>query len=361
MAMVNILIAEKSNTARQAIVEALTRLDAIAVQGAVADLQGAVRALCRHPPDLVITGIELADASGLDLIEATRQLAPSSHVVVVGAPSRDVWRRQAAAGRVRFVPAEPELRELCSVVTSLARRSADTAAGRPVADEAAAAPDPASDDELRLLGRITAGVAHDLNNYLGATSALLALLETAPADPELVARARSSVDQAQRLAGSLVSYIRGASPSFETVDLAAIVDRTLALVAPLISRDVEVRTDIASRLPAVWGAPSELEQLVLNLVLNAADAMPSGGELTVRLHAGTAAVVCLEVSDTGAGMPAEALVTAGGRTASSKPGRRAGLGLGIVRRVVERHGGSIRFAPRLDRAGSIVWTLLPQA
>ena len=354
------LIAEKSNTARQAIVEALTRLDAIAVQGAVADLQSAVRALCRHPPDLVITGIELADASGLDLIEATHQLAPSSHVVVVGAPSRDVWRRQAAAGRVRFVPAEPELRELCSVVASLARRSADTAAGGPVADDAAAA-DPASDDELRLLGRITAGVAHDLNNYLGATSALLALLETAPADPELVARARSSVDQAQRLASSLVSYIRGASPSFESVDLAAIVDRTLALVAPLISRDVEVRTDIASRLPAVWGAPSELEQLVLNLVLNAADAMPNGGELTVRLHPGTAAVVCLEVSDTGAGMPAEALVTSGGRTASSKPGRRVGLGLGIVRRVVERHGGSIRFAPRLDRAGSIVWTLLPHA
>src|SRR6185295_13764646 len=96
MAMVNILIAEKSTTARQAIVEALVRLDAIAVQGAVADLQGAVRALCRQPPDVVITGIELADASGLDLIEATRQLAPSSHVVVVGAPTRAAWQREAA-------------------------------------------------------------------------------------------------------------------------------------------------------------------------------------------------------------------------------------------------------------------------
>src|SRR5690349_18246880 len=231
MAMVNILIAEKSTTARQAIVEALVRLDAIVVQGAVADLQGAVRALCRHPPDVVVTGIELADASGLDLIEATRQLAPSSHVVVVGAPSRDVWRRQAT-GRVRFVPAEPDLRELCSVVAALSRRAPDAPS------DAGAAADAASDDELRLLGRITAGVAHDLNNYLGATSALLSLLETAPADPELIARARSSIDQAQRLAGSVVSYIRGASPSFEPVDLGAIVDRTLALVAPLISRDV---------------------------------------------------------------------------------------------------------------------------
>ena len=67
------------------------------------------------------------------------------------------------------------------------------------------------------------------------------------------------------------------------------------------------------------------------------------------------------VTDTGAGMPAEALVTIDGWTASSKPGRRAGLGLGIVRRVVDRHAGSIRFAPRLDRAGSLVWVLLPTA
>jgi signal transduction histidine kinase len=72
-------------------------------------------------------------------------------------------------------------------------------------------------------------------------------------------------------------------------------------------------------------------------------------------------VVCLEVSDTGAGMPVDAMASSDGWSVSSKPGRRAGLGLGIVRRVVERHGGSIRFAPRLDRAGSIVWALLPQA
>jgi signal transduction histidine kinase len=359
MAMVNILIAEKSNTARQAIVDALARLDAIAVQEVVSDLHGAVRSLCRQTPDLVVTGIELADASGLDLIEAVRQLAPASRIVVVGAsPGREVWRREAASGGVRFVADEPNLRELCAVVAALAGSSGDRArqASRP-----GDAPAAVGDDELRLLGRITAGVAHDLNNYLGATSALLALLETAPADPELIARARSSVDQAQRLTGSLVSYARGSSPGFEAVDLAAIVDRTLALVAPLIARSVEVRTDMALRLPAVWGSPAELEQLVLNLVLNAADAMPRGGELTVRVHPGTAAVVCLEVSDTGAGMAIDAMGGSDGLSVSTKPGRRAGLGLGIVRRVVERHGGSIRFAPRLDRSGSIVWALLPQA
>src|ERR1700704_3537460 len=106
MVMVNILIAEKSNTARQAIVDALARLDAIAVQEVVSDLHGAVRSLCRHTPDLVVTGVELGRASGLDLIEAVRQLAPASRIVVVGAaPSREVWRREAASGGVRFVAA----------------------------------------------------------------------------------------------------------------------------------------------------------------------------------------------------------------------------------------------------------------
>jgi signal transduction histidine kinase len=357
--MVNILIAEKSNTARQEIVDALGRLDAIAVQSVVSDLQGAVRSLCRHTPDVVITGTELADASGLDLIEAARQLAPTSRVVVIGEPNRDVWRRHLASGAVQFVAAEPGFTQLRDVVAAFARRLPGGVHVPDIAD--ADARDAASDDELRLLGRITAGVAHDLNNYLGATSALLALLETAPADPELFARARSSIDQAQRLAGSLISYIRGGAPRFEPVDLGVIVDRTLALLEPLIPSSVGVHTDISPALPSVWGAPAELEQLVLNLVLNAADAMPGGGELTVRLHPGTAAVVCLEVSDTGAGLPPEALVTTNGWTTSSKPGRRAGLGLGIVRRVVERHGGSIRFAPRLDRAGSIVWALLPIA
>src|SRR5215475_8421607 len=119
--MVNILVAEKSNSARQAIVDALARLDAIAVQGVVSDLHGAVRSLCRHTPDLVITGVELADASGLDLIEAARQLAPSSLIVVVGAsPAREVWRRQLATGAVCFVPDEPSLAELREVVSAFA-------------------------------------------------------------------------------------------------------------------------------------------------------------------------------------------------------------------------------------------------
>lgn len=219
--------------------------------------------------------------------------------------------------------------------------------------------DDGADDALRLLGRITAGVAHDLNNYLCVTNLLLALLQTAPTDPVLLARTRSSLEQARRLTTSLMRQVRGEELAFEAVDFAELVNSTLALLAQLIPPSIQVSTDIAAYLRPVHGIASELEQMVMNLVLNAADAMPDGGELTVRVRTTGVAMLCLEVADTGAGMTRDALTSYGGLTASSRPGQRVGLGLGIVRRVIEHHGGSIRFASRLDRSGTVAWAMLP--
>jgi signal transduction histidine kinase len=350
--MVNILVAEKSRAARQAIVEALGRIDTIAVQGVVAELREAVRSLCRDTPDLVVTGVELADASGLDLIEAARQLSPTSRIVVVGpSPASELWRRQVTTGAIQFV-AGPSLDELCDVVAALARPPED-------GDDAEGGG--ADDDPLRLLGRVTAGAAHDLGNSLSALAAVVALMDAAGTDPALVARARELVDHAGRITRSMIGYACGEAPAFAPVDLGPLVDRMLAMLAPVLPAGIAVRADIAALVPPVRGAAVELEQLVLNLVLNAADAMPGGGELTVRVQPTGTAAVYLEVSDTGRGMPPEPRAADGGPAAPAQRGRRAGLGLGIVRRVVARHGGSIRFAPRVDRTGTIAWALLPTA
>ncbi len=351
--MMNILVAEKSRAARQAIVNALARIDTIAVQGVVAELREAVRSLCRDTPDLVVTGVELADASGLDLIEAARQLSPTSRIVVVGpSPAAEAWRRQVTAGAIRFVADGPSLDELCEVVAALAT---------PVPDDGGADSAGGADDPLRLLGRITAGVAHDLGNSLSALAAVVALMDSAGADPALVARARELIDHAGRITRSLVGYARGEAPPFEPVELGPLVDRMLALLANVLPAGIAVRADIAALVPPVRGAAVELEQLVSNLVLNAADAMPGGGELTVRVQPTGTAAVYLEVSDTGRGLPPEPRAADGGPGVASPRGQRIGLGLGIVRRVIARHGGSIRFAPRVDRTGTIAWALLPIA
>jgi signal transduction histidine kinase len=219
--------------------------------------------------------------------------------------------------------------------------------------------DDLADDELRLLGRITAGVSHDLNNYLSSAAALFALLEAAPGNPSLISRARIALDQARRLTISLASYVRGEPPVFEPLDLGALVKRTLKLVERSISPAIAMHVTIFPDVPVVHGVVSELEQMILNLALNAADAMPRGGAIAVRVQPAGAAMVSVEIVDTGIGLPDAVPVPADGRTASTKPGRRTGLGLGIVRRVIAHHGGSIKLSPRADGAGTVAWVVLP--
>lgn len=212
-----------------------------------------------------------------------------------------------------------------------------------------------ADAELRLLGRIAAGAARELDGSLATTEAILALLETAPADAELRERARRSVAHARRIVGSLVARIHGVPAELEQIELGALVHHALLLAAPSIPSTITVRTDIASRLRPVLGAAGELEQLVLTLVLNAADAMPSGGEIAVRVQPSSTGAVYLEVSDTGEGPPAVGDVP----SAASTTAFRGELGIGIVRRVIARHGGAFRLTQRIERRGTVAWVLLP--
>jgi two-component system, cell cycle sensor histidine kinase and response regulator CckA len=214
-------------------------------------------------------------------------------------------------------------------------------------------------DVLRLLGCVAASVAHDLNNYLGALAAVLTLLEEAPDDRELLAQAKSAVDRSRRLSATIVGHLRGESPAFEEVDLGALVRDMAAFVRPTIPRSVVVRVEVAKQVLPIRAVRSELEQLLLNLVVNAAEAMPDGGELAIRVRPAGAAAMYLEVSDTGPGLPVAVFGRLGHRPPSTKPGKRTGLGLGIVHRVVEHHDGSIAISRREDGAGTVVSVFLP--
>jgi signal transduction histidine kinase len=212
-----------------------------------------------------------------------------------------------------------------------------------------------------LLGRLVAGVAHDLNNYLGVVDASLAMgqrrLEGASCDSDLEL-ARRATDHALRLIRSLVDYARGGEPPTGEVDLGDVVRHTLALFDRSIPSEVRVSIDADRAVARVRGVSVELEQLVLNLVLNACDAMCNGGDLNVRVRDGAAGTVTLEVVDTGCGVDTGASKAIGTTSPSAKPGRRGhGLGLGIVRSVCERHGAELRVARR-DGGGTAVTVTL---
>jgi signal transduction histidine kinase len=146
----------------------------------------------------------------------------------------------------------------------------------------------------------------------------------------------------------MLQYVRGETPPLVAVDLGDIVRGVLRVIDRIIPGSVTVEVQLSELARPVRGAPAELEQLVLNLAINALDAMPHGGVLTIRVQPTGATATFLEVRDTGRGIE------------TPRPGRRTGLGLGIVRRVVARHDGAVKVVSG-SRGGTVATVFLPTA
>jgi signal transduction histidine kinase len=326
-----VLIVDGSKESRRDTVEALTQLTNVVILGAVANAKTALHALADAPPDVVVTDAMLPDGDGEHLVERIKRLERAPSIVVLsGDPTDDQRDRYMAAGVDRYIGRDAELRGLQEAVVMLGR-------GRSAVN---------GNDTLRLLGRLAAGAAHDINNFLAAATGLVGLLQRNPMDPSLWTQLHASLEAMARVNGTVLSYARGASPAPEVLDVGEIVRAVLAIAAQLVPATIKVTTDIAPTLRPVRGVASDLEQLVLNLVINACDAMPEGGALHVAVTPTASAAVHLRVADSGHGLARP----------STRNGR--GLGLGIVRAVVERQQGVVHFADR-PGGGTVVDVMLP--
>jgi signal transduction histidine kinase len=214
---------------------------------------------------------------------------------------------------------------------------------------------------FEMLGRIAAGVAHDLNNYLCIVDlALTGLERTSRHDSARrlpLLEAREAIHGAQRLTKGLLDYARGGSPTLQRVDLPSLIDYVLVLFRRLIPENVVVEVHASADPIYVHGVPADLEQLVLNIVLNACEAMPHGGVLSLRVETCGAGGVRFEATDTGCGV-CDAVRTANGPTSvsSKHEGATSGLGLGIVRAVVERHDANLEIGQAVQGGTRIVVT-----
>lgn len=208
----------------------------------------------------------------------------------------------------------------------------------------------ARNERLAAAGELAAVMAHDVGTPLTGVSGHLQLLEEGVTDPaikERLSRIQKQVDRAVAAARHFLDVSRPA-PSRVPVDVKALLEDLLVLTSPESQRKgIMVVPAFAEGIPAITADPNQLQELFLNLIANALDAMGTGGTLqlsAVPVHGnGGGPGVRVTVSDTGPGIPAEILSRAFEpffTTRASAGG--TGLGLAIARRIAQDHGGSIR-------------------
>ena len=222
---------------------------------------------------------------------------------------------------------------------------------------------------LEALGRVGAGVAHDLNNMLGAIGASIDYLSKLPAERSLSSDEvrecfediRLAAGQATDLTRGILKFARGRAQAHSPVDLSGLCSDVMRLIRHTFERAIQVESKIYPGL-SVRGDQAELHQVLMNLCLNARDAMPQGGVLRVSASAVTpdmqlpeqlsASVphLVLSVEDTGVGMDEatrarifEAFFT------TKREGAGFGLGLATVKEVIAFHGGQIRISSEEGR------------
>ncbi|KAA0255806.1 two-component sensor histidine kinase [Acidobacteria bacterium ACD] len=222
-------------------------------------------------------------------------------------------------------------------------------------------------ERLATAGRLAAGVAHEINNPLGAILLYANLLvEATPAeDPRRGEMERIAVQaaRAKEIVKGLLDFARQTPAELRRVDLNEVVLSVLGLLArqPRLQA-VRVRTELSPLPLPVEADPAKLQQVFVNVVLNALDAMKDGGELTVRSGFSEKPGTCrVAVSDTGAGIAAEDLPRVFDPFFSTKEvGEGVGLGLAISYGIVEQHRGGIDIQS-VPGAGTTVRVLLPLA
>jgi CheY-like chemotaxis protein len=216
---------------------------------------------------------------------------------------------------------------------------------------------------LETLGRMVAGVTHDLNNLLSAIVAGVDFLEAASDDlslghpdaRECIADLRLAATKANELTGSMLAFARGERGSTGLVDITRVCTETVRLVRHTLGPNIRIQTEIAPNL-LVRGSYSEMHQALMNLCLNARDAMPSGGLLRIDARLQEASKVLLKESrthraqryvvirlqDTGSGMDEATMSRAFEPFFSTKgEGKGFGLGLATVKEIISLHGGEI--------------------
>ena len=321
------------------------------------------RTLFRAAPDAVLT--VLASGRIREANEAVRDIVGLDAMQVVGRRLVDLAVEEDHAALERALDAagrgQPERLEVRFTSGGATRLVAISASRLPEADPPATlliARDITSEREMRArliererlvaIGELVAGVAHEVNNPLSSISAYAQILLREPdlsdAHREAMEVIRSETIRASQVVKDLLAFARRSETRREAVDLQEVVESAVRLSHyQLVTGKLRAAIDIPADLPAVMGDARQLQQVVINLVTNAMQAMAPQGTGTLRIEArAEESTVVLEVADTGSGISAAARSRIFEPFFTTKEeGQGTGLGLSVTYGIVTAHGGTI--------------------
>ena len=224
-------------------------------------------------------------------------------------------------------------------------------------------------ERLSALGLLAAEVAHEIRNPLTVMKMLFHSLDLKfpPGDPRTQDNKimGEKMDHLNRVVEQVLDFARSTEPRLAPVNVNQLLDDLSLLTRhKLRQQRVEVVRELAPQLPAVLGDATQLEQAFLNLTLNAVEAMPEGGRLTITTRAlrqprtrKEPTHVRIEVTDTGAGMTEEQQEKAFSSLLATTKAKGTGLGLAIVARVIETHRGEVKVKSELGKGTTFTITL----
>jgi len=218
-------------------------------------------------------------------------------------------------------------------------------------------------EKMAATGRLAAGLAHEIGNPLQILMGYVELLQRGPttdSSPEIMERMNQELKRIHEILGKLIEFARPTGDTVQTCDINALVrDCDSLLKGRKGFRDIEVVQVLDPGLEPVETQPEKVRQVLINLLFNAADAMPeSGGKIVLRTR-GLANNLEIEVEDNGSGVPSEVLSKVFDPFFTTKePGRGTGLGLAVCLSLVESLGGTIDIRSE-EGKGTAVLVRLP--
>lgn len=328
----------------------------------VGDRAAFLRALETFKPDLIIADYNLPDIDGLTAIRLVRERDPELPILLVtGALDDEAAAEIVKAGAYDYLRKDRMSRLPLAVEHALA--NAETTKAR----QAAA--------RMEAIGELTAGVAHDFNNLLQAIISHLELVDDVPEIPlvarEYVGNAIQIAEHGAELIHKLLSFARKHVMRPSEIQPGEFLAGFRDMVSHTLDPRIRLETSTGRDLPPIFVDATHLHTALLNLAINARDAMPSGGDLRIEAMSGSAVgagapegadskLAVIRVTDTGNGMPPDVLARACEPFFSTKGLNGTGLGLSMVHGFAKQSGGDLRIFSEPDR-GTCVELWLPLA